>query len=388
MKRLGLSAMLIVFTCPLTSVAGGLEQSAPSPGILFKSGDVAEFKMAYSEPSVDGSVAVGVFGEQQSGNITESMLRLGTSVKQQLNDRVAYALVFEQPHWARANYSDSSERYPYRDSFAKLSEDRLTLWGKYQPADNFSVYGGPMLSRTKVSASVKMTVPNPVNGSPLPVLNYSGSAPGKTALGYAAGVALENQSKAQRLSLTYFSELEFDMTATERASGVNVSTGEAYVIPESVTGASYKLPQSVTLAAQTGLNEKTLLFGSVRWADWSEYRIAPLVYESVTGEALSNFDNDSTTLSIGIGRKLNEQISLFVLGSYEKARGGLKDNLSPTDGEKSFVLGGTYRMGQHEVRVGLQHTLIGDAKTNANVGQASFTDNSGTGVGLTLLTKF
>jgi long-subunit fatty acid transport protein len=388
MKRLKLSAALVVVICPVTLMAGGLERGAPSPGILFKPGDVAEFKMSYSEPSVDGSVTVGVFGEQQSGDMIESTLRIGTSVKRQFNDRIAYALVFEQPHWARTNYNASSERYPYRDSFAEFSENRLTLWGKYQPADNFSVYGGPMVSRTKMSAGIKVTVPDPVNGSPVAVLDYSGSAPGETAVGYAVGVAWENQSKAQRLSLTYFSELEFDVMATESAGSVNIATGEAYVIPESATDLSYKLPQSVTLSAQTGLNKKTLLFGSARWADWSEYRIAPSVYGAVTGAALSNLDNDTTTLSIGIGRKVNEQLSLFAVGGYEKSRGGLKGNLSPGDGRKSFAFGGTYRAGRHEVRLGVQHTLVGDAKTNATVGEADFSDNSGTGVGLSLLTKF
>ncbi|MEZ5534783.1 MAG: outer membrane protein transport protein [Thiolinea sp.] len=387
MSRLQLGGILVVF-CPASIVAGGLERGAPSPGILFKPGDVAEFKVSYSVPSLDGSVTVGAFGEQQSGNMLESTLRVGAGVKRQAGEHVSYALVFEQPHWARVNYDEAGERYPYRDSFAEFSEQRLTLWGKYQPSERFSFYGGPIVSSTKMSAGVKVTVPNPADGSPLTVLDYSGAAPYKTALGYAAGLAWENQAKAQRLSLTYFSELEFDVKATETARGVNVATGEAYVIPESDIDSSFKLPQSVTLSAQTGLNKKTLLFGSVRWADWSEYRIAPSVYEAVTGGALSALKNDTTTFSLGVGRKLNEQLSLFAVGSYEKAQGGLKGNLSPGDGSKSLALGGSYRMGQHELRVGLQHTLIGDAKTNATVGESSFTDNSGTGVGLTLTTKF
>lgn len=388
MSRLKLSVTLLVTICPVSLLAGGLERSAPATGILFKSGDVVEFRTSYSQPSLDGSVNVGAFGEQQSGNVAESTLRFGVGVKQQVNERIAYALVFEQPHWARVSYNEADERYPYRDSVAKFSEQRLTLWGKYQPSENFSIYGGPMASRTKVSAGIKIKVPNPTDGSSVPLLDYSGSAPGETALGYAFGAAWENPAKAQRVSLTYFSELEFDVRATESATRVDIATGETFTIQNSVTGTSYKLPQSVTFAAQTGLNKKTLLFGSARWADWSEYRIAPFVYESVLGSALSSLKNDTTTLSIGIGRKLNEQLSLFAVGSYEKARGGLKGNLSPGDGRKSLALGGSYRLGKHELRVGVQHTLIGDAKTNAAVGESSFTDNSGTGVGISLTTKF
>ena len=61
------------------------------------------------------------------------------------------------------------------------------------------------------------------------------------------------------------------------------------------------MPQSVNLDFQTGVTAKTLLYGSVRWADWEGWSVAPEGFVSLTGEPLVEFEHDTWRYQLGSG---------------------------------------------------------------------------------------
>lgn len=119
-------------------------------------------------------------------------------------------------------------------------------------------------------------------------------------------------------------------------------------------------PESWNLAFQTGLTPKTLLFGSIRWVDWSSFRIDPERLWQVTGHGLVELD-DSTTYTLGIGHAFSERWSGAVSFSYEKAGDDMVSPLAPTNGSKSVTLAAIYTQDQMKVTTAVTYAALGDA---------------------------
>ena len=84
-------------------------------------------------------------------------------------------------------------------------------------------------------------------------------------------------------------------------------------------------PQSVQLDFQTGVAPKTLVFGYVRWVDWSEFAISPPVYEAGDRALLGgprplvDYADDWWTYNLGIGRQLTDALAGSFSITYEPA---------------------------------------------------------------------
>ena len=161
-----------------------------------------------------------------------------------------------------------------------------------------------------------------------------------------------------RVALTYSSAIELELDGT---------TGDL----------SAKMPETVNLEFQSGVAANTLVFGSVRWANWSEGYLTdsdPRVGELVDW-------SDTVTYTLGVGRKLTDNFSGAVTVGYEAGDGEDASNLSPTDGYTSIAVGGTYTMGNGvELTGGVRYVMVGDATTQTIA--AEFADNSAVAIGL------
>ena len=114
---------------------------------------------------------------------------------------------------------------------------------------------------------------------------------------------------ALRVALTYYSETEHSHTSS------------AGVTPNTINP-----PQSVNLDFQTGIAADTLLFGQIRWADWTNTRIVN------DGVPIVTYSEDVYTYTLGVGRKFSDSFSAAVSLGYEDAQGGIASRLAPTDG--------------------------------------------------------
>lgn len=75
-------------------------------------------------------------------------------------------------------------------------------------------------------------------------------------------------------------------------------------------------PQSLYVNFQTGIAEGTLLLGSFRWTDWSTNKAVITTVAGNSSISPYNWD-DGYTVSLGIGRAFNEQISGSVSIGYD-----------------------------------------------------------------------
>ena len=99
------------------------------------------------------------------------------------------------------------------------------------------------------------------------------------------------------------------------------------------------MPQSVNLDFQTGINAKTLLYGSVRWVDWDGWSVAPAGLDAVAGPLLITFESDAWTYRLGIGRQLTDALSAGFEVAHETAIDTMKSPLSPYDGYTALSVG-------------------------------------------------
>lgn len=330
--------------------AGGVERSTQSVAILFEQGRYAELSFGRFAPDVSGTVGGGAVS---SGDMAGDYNSWSLGYKMDIGDRMALAMILDQPIGANVDYP-AGTGYPLGGSNAKLTSSALTALLKYKFENNVSVYGG--LRYETVHGEVSL----PSVGGYTLNTNYD------SELGYVIGVAWEKPEIAARVALTYNSAITHSMDSVE--FGVVPGTFDT------------EIPQSVNLEFQTGIAKDTLLFGSIRWVDWTAFVIDPPVYPAGLGN-LVDYASDRVTYNLGIGRRFNENWSGAVTIGYEKSDGETTGNLGPSDGMKSIGLAATYTMDNMKITGGIRYVDIGDATTNPPI-SGVFSGNSGVGVGI------
>lgn len=360
MKRI-LGAAAITAASTSFAMAGGIDRSGQSIGIIFEEGSYGEVSLGFVNPNVSGVGSVfSPTPGQASGNMSPDYSQLSFGYKQDINDQLSFALIFDQPYGADVNYP-ATTTYFARGSVAEASSNAITGILRYKFNENVSVHAGLRYQSFEASATVPF------------VAGYAATGQKDWSVGYLAGVAYERSDIALRVALTYYSGIDHDLATTETGPVPGTST------------TSFETPQAVNLDFQTGIAEDTLLFGSIRWVEWSNFRIAPVGYGIATGGgALVSFANDTTTYNIGVGRRFNENWSGAISLGYEKENGGFSSNLGPTDGNISLGLGGTYTNGNVKVTGGVRYIKIGNAQTTLGGGvpASNFSGNKAIGAGI------
>lgn len=350
MKRI-LLATSAVFAAAAGAYAGGVERSAQSVAILFEQGRYAELSFGRFAPDVSGVSPLSP--GNSSGDMAGDYNSWSLGYKMDIGERMAFAVVLDQPIGANVNYP-ASTLYPLRGSTAELSSSAVTALLKYRFDNNVSVYGG--LRYETVHGEVSL----PSVGAYTLDTNYDNE------LGYVVGVAWEKPEIAARVALTYNSAITHSLESAERG----VATA----------GFETEVPQSVNLEFQTGVAKDTLLFGSIRWVDWTAFIIDPPSYPAALGN-LVDYASDRVTYNLGIGRRFNENWAGAITLGYEKSDGSRTGNLGPTDGFASIGLAATYTLDNMKITGGIRYVELGDATTNPTV-SGVFTGNSGVGVGI------
>jgi long-subunit fatty acid transport protein len=349
-----------------SAVAGGLDRSAQSVAILFETGKYVEFNLGFAEPDVSGTLG-GVFS---SDNMLGTYNSVSVGYKQPLGDNLDVALIFDQPIGADIDYP-AGAFYPLAGTNAEVESTALTGLLRYKLPSNFSVYGGIRLQSVEGRVNIS-TVP-PVGPF---AIDYGLQTNRDYQAGYVIGVAWEKPEIAARVALTYNSAITHSLEMSESST----------VTPSSVVEQDVEVPQSVNLEFQTGIAADTLLFGSIRWVDWTAFVIAPPIYDAIYGpRPLVNYQSDRVTYNLGLGRKFNETWSGAVLLSHEPSNDDITGNLGPTDGFTSVGLAATYTMDNMKITGGVRYIRIGGATTTLG---ADFSDNDAVAAGLRVAFNF
>ncbi len=345
MKRL-VTTSLAAMIAAGTAVAGGLERSSQSMSILFEEGRYLEFGATFGSPSTSG-----VLGGTPSGNMTETFLNFGGAYKADLSDTLSYAIIYDQPYGANVFYPLGTG-YAFTGSNAEFNSHQLTGVLKHDMGKGLSIYGGLRAQTIEATAEIAFA-------------GYTVVGDRDLSFGYLAGVAYEKPEIALRVALTYFSKIDHALDTVENGVAPSVTDIET--------------PQTLNLEFQSGVAENTLVFGSVKWVEWTAFDISPVQYVAGFGAPLVEFRDDRVTYTLGVGRKLNETWSVLGSISHENTTGSVTGNLGPTDGFTSVGLGAIYTKDNMKVTGGVRYVDLGNANTTAG---ATFRGNSALGLGV------
>ena len=363
----GAGAALLLTT---TSVAAlGLDRSGQDIGALFEDGNYAELSFGYVMPEASG-VDVATLA---TGNVAEDYFQVGFAYKHQLSDQVSLAIILDQPYGADVTYPLSS--IVLGGTIADVESNALSVIGRYALDNGFSFHGGIRYQTLEADVTFGGLAYAGLNG-------YNATFDQGSEWGYLAGVAYERPDIALRVALTYFSEVDYSLNTVERVGAVLVNPGSA---------TSITTPQAINLDFQTGVAPDTLLFGQIRWAEYSAVRVSPTFFGPAAPEldgspgSITSIE-DGFAYSIGIGRRFSDEISGFVSVGYEpEGTDDLVSPLAPTNGQYSLTVGGAYSMDNWTLSGGINYTWLGDARPETgtpDVARATFTENSALGVGV------
>ncbi|MCP9482064.1 transporter [Shimia sp. CNT1-13L.2] len=345
--RLSLAACGLVLSAS-TALAGGLDRSGQGINLIFEEGDAFQLRYRYVDPSLSGTSLVD---GSSTGDVGQSYGNAHFGYKQALNDKLDVALIYDEPYGAHVEYDAAyylsgtpagTGSSPLGVLSAEADTQALTGLFRYKLDGGFSLLGGLRLQ----TAEAQITVP---------AAGYTTSSDKPWDLGYIVGVAWEKPEIAARVALTYNSSIKQTLNLTELQVLAGPSTHSANI----------ETPQSLNLDFQTGVAANTLVFGSIRWVDWSNFALTSPNYPGGSpAGTLVSYDDDAITYTLGVGRKFSERFSGAIQVSYEESQGGTVSDLGPSDGFLSVGIGGTYTSGNTQFSLGVSYIDIGDAITD------------------------
>jgi long-subunit fatty acid transport protein len=398
MKKIAVAATAVALAAS-SAQAGGIDRTRLGFGILFEKGNYMEFGATHVAPKVSGTYVAGL-GGGSTGDMAGDYTSLSFAYKRDVTDDLAWAFYLNTPFGADANYGTGA----YTGLNAKWQSQQAAVILKYKVAPAVSVYGGVKAIRSSATIAIpdalirgglQAVIANPgstpgqvgaatiLTGQPAGDLSYSATAASDTKLAYVIGAAYEKPEIALRVGITYESGFTHKFGTTEQMTAAAALPPLAAAFGPSTT--NIEMPQSLTLDFQSGIAKDTLLFGSVRWSEWSVWEVRPRGYEALTGGNVTDFENDVLSYQLGVGRRLNDNLSVFARIGYEKSNGGVASRLAPTDGSKSIGLGGTYTKDNMKITAGLEYVEVGDAVDGSGT---VFAGNKAVGFGVSVGYRF
>ena len=243
---------------------------------------------------------------------------------------------------------------------ADINLDTDAVVARYKVNEQFSVIGGIRKINLAPSTVSTLKTNYTINGSSGSGLIYGFSYE-------VPQIALKAEvvrSEAKKLSASGFALGGLTQGATLPLSDSSVS-----------------VPESLTLKFQTGIAENTLLMASAHKVKWGSAQIVA----NVAGDALdvtSSFE-DTTSYSLGLGRKLNDNTSASLSYSWEDGSGSTSTSpFTMSNGSKTLSVGLKHRLEAVTLSGGVSYTKVGDVTASSGGLSAVYAGNSVTAFGL------
>ena len=144
---------------------------------------------------------------QASGGMAGDFVSFSGAYKQQFNERISGAIIFDQPFGAIVDYPAGSGYYA-RGATAELKSNAVTGVVKYTLPSNVSVMGGLRYQTLGAQASVPF------------VASYTADGKTDSAVGYLVGVAYEKPEIALRVALSYNSKVKHSLATAETSAAL------------------------------------------------------------------------------------------------------------------------------------------------------------------------
>lgn len=412
MKLTALRSAILLSLIPTTSVfAAGLDRSGQSISAFLQPGNYFEAGISILDPEVKGKDTSG----NQTGDMASDYYFPHAALKIQATDHFSVGLIYDQPFGADAEYSGNStfvenRPVPFQGGTSvTVDTQNLNLLFGYQPNENWNLYAGAVYQTVDGTVLLRGTTYSVFNG-------YDFRTGEDESVGWLAGVAYQIPEIALKASVTYRSEIEHKMNASENfgAAGyisIPGAPGQSTQLNQLMTALNASsgetkltTPQSVNIDFQTGIMANTVAFANIRWVDWSNFKVQPYNFAKLSkvvgqnptinkpnGFNLIDYKEDQISATVGVGRKFNERWGGNVSVGWDSGAGNPVTTLGPTEGFWSVGTGVRFSPAENYfIGAGVKYFWLGDADavTGAHSNAGKFTNNDAIAYGLNIGYKF
>ena len=377
MKKLFNTSLVALLTSsPFLANAEGLERVNIDPSFMFTEGSTAEIGFGNVSPSLPAVKGTGSAFTFQSGlDVATSFSVLTGSVKTELGDNFDLGLFYtSQGNGVGIDYGTIGSEADVTIK-ADLEIPTLAMIGKYQINEAMSVFVGAKQSTVKKGATLKLgsdTSAISGNGNVLPDVTSHWELAKKSGIGAIYGAAYEMPEIALRVVLTIEDDIDLAIPATSKGGAASTGTATA------------SIGDAMSLNFQTGIAEDTLLFGNIRRSSWKDNQVK---VPTPAGLAQVSSFSDGDSYSLGIGRKISDDLSVSISGFYDGSSGGAISELAPTGATRTLSVGGKYAIADNaDLSLGGSYSKRGDVLTGTY--KASLTDSEVISLGAKLAFSF
>ena len=322
--------------------SGGWETGRLDSGVLYQDGNYVETSFGSLNYSINGTTQSGV-----THGMAKDQNRMSVSGKLAIGDFDIGLTSFSSGAIQMDGQNPAAGLSVVPSADVKVYTQALMV--RYKLNDNFSLIGGARQVNLKAS-SVKTLA-----------TTYDVDATKKTGALY--GLAYERPDIALRLEVLRAESLSMPLTG-----GATVASGTLVV------------PEATTLNFQTGIAKDTLLMASAHKVSWGTGQITVLGASGAPNIG-SDF-SDTTSYSLGLGRKLSEATSASLTYSWEKGAGTTSTSgFTMSNGSQTLSAGVSHKIGAMTISAGLSYTKAGDVTVGVPVPgigtlSSSYTGNS------------
>lgn len=337
--------------------SGGWETGKLDTSFLYEDGNYVELSYGNLNYSVNGTTQAGV-----THPMAKDQTRTSFSAKFQLGDFDIGLTSFGSGAIQMDGQNDAAvllaaglgglSVVPSAD--VKL--DTQAIMGRYSFNDNWSATVG--LRQAKLKASTVTTL----------AAEYAIDATNKTGMVY--GLAYERPDIALKLEVLRSQSISMALTG-----GATVDYG--------ILG----IPEATTIKFQTGIAKDTLFMASAHKVKWNQSQIV-VVGAGGAPDVGSDF-SDTTSYSLGLGRKLSDATAVSLTYSWEDGSGAAATSpFTMSNGSKTLSAGVKHKIDALTISAGVSYTKAGDVvvthmgTTGPSGYTASYAGNSVTAFGL------
>tara|TARA_R110002020_G_scaffold34066_7_gene103428 strand:- start:10140 stop:11312 length:1173 start_codon:yes stop_codon:yes gene_type:complete len=292
----GLAASVAVVSA---AHAGGFDRGTADTDVLYEDGVVSRSGFVYVNPMRDRDTFSGA---PSSGYENEAYIIPSFATKLDLAENVACAATLTTPFGGNSNYENftvggtlvgfdpTSSTGTTSTEFVTREYGATCKYGMQLGKGKISFIGGLFVQDLDYEQRV---------GGPGGPLSFKLK---DTSLGYRMGAAYEIPEIALRAQVMYRSAVDVDATGDVSIVASGASLGPA------IGAATF--PQSFEAKVQSGIAPGWLLFGSVKWTDWSVFDV--LTYTTplaAPNQTLQYYWRDGWTVSGGVAHVFSDAVA-------------------------------------------------------------------------------
>lgn len=342
LKKTAILCLLGVSALATSAHAGGWNRGEADTDILYEDGAyVMRGGAVYVSPKREFATINGV--DATDDRYSQDYWIPSLAAKFKVSDNLACAFTYTQPFGADADYGAQAQLASFLAGGSGAShKDFIT--NEYGATCDVSMQAGK--GRVHLLGGVFMQdfeyTANSIAGD-LHLQDHS-------AFGYRFGVGYDIPEYALRAQLMYRSKVDHD--ADDGSFDWDPAVRPGWGLRDAF--GSGTLPQSVKLSLQSGVAPGWMVYGSVKWTDWSvmdklDYSLGtPLAGVYVPQEDVYNF-KDGWTITAGVAHAFNEKFAGTVNVTWDSGVDTGADIYSDT---WTFGAGVSVKAGPGELRVG------------------------------------